>query len=72
MTSDPQPPIEVRFTPEFKRNLHALSKKYRNIRSDIEPVIEQLQSGQQPGDRVPGVGYTIFKVRVRNRDAAKG
>ncbi|QTA80012.1 Uncharacterized protein dnl_22980 [Desulfonema limicola] len=23
--------VEVQFTPEFKRNLRALSKKYRNI-----------------------------------------
>jgi mRNA-degrading endonuclease RelE of RelBE toxin-antitoxin system len=25
-----------------------------------------------PGDQVPGIGYTIFKVRVPNRDRAKG
>jgi mRNA-degrading endonuclease RelE of RelBE toxin-antitoxin system len=72
MTPVSQSQTEVRFTPEFKRNLHALARKYRNIRSDIEPVIDQLQSGQRPGDQVPGVGYAIFKVRVRNTDAAKG
>jgi mRNA-degrading endonuclease RelE of RelBE toxin-antitoxin system len=72
MTSAPQPNIEVRFTPEFKRNLHALVKKYRNIHLDIKPVIEQLQHGDRPGDQVPGVGYSIFKVRARNSDAAKG
>jgi mRNA-degrading endonuclease RelE of RelBE toxin-antitoxin system len=72
MTSGSQPHTEVRFTPEFKRNLHALTKKYRHVRSDIEPIIEQLQSGQRPGDQVPGIGYAIFKVRVRNQDAGKG
>lgn len=72
MTSAPQLHTEVRFTPEFKRNLHALAKKYRHIRSDLEPIIEQLQNGQRPGDQIPGVAYTIFKVRVRNRDAGKG
>lgn len=31
---------EVEFTPEFKRNLRSLAKKYRRIRSDIQPVIK--------------------------------
>ena len=62
----------VLFTPEFKRNLRALSKKYRHIRDDVEPVIAALQAGALPGDQVPGIGHTIFKVRVPNRDRAKG
>ena len=72
MTSGTDTPIAVRFTPEFKRNLHALAKKYRHIRSDVQPVIDDLQSGALPGDQVTGVGVPVFKVRIRNRDAAKG
>ena len=34
--------VQVEFTTEFKRNLRALSKKYRHIRSDIQPVIGQI------------------------------
>ncbi|MCP5104084.1 MAG: type II toxin-antitoxin system RelE/ParE family toxin [bacterium] len=64
--------VQVEFTPEFRRNLRALSKKYRHIRSDVQPVIEQLQKGDVIGDKVPGVHYSIFKVRVRNRDIQKG
>jgi len=64
--------IVVRFTPEFKRNLRALSKKYYHIRSDVEPVIEQIEAGDFVGDQVPGTGYTIFKARVRNSDIRKG
>jgi mRNA-degrading endonuclease RelE of RelBE toxin-antitoxin system len=64
--------IAVRFTPEFKRNLRALSKKYRHIRSDVEPVIEQIEAGDFVGDQIPGTGHTIFKVRVRNSDIRKG
>jgi len=66
------PPIRVRFTLEFKRNLRALSKKYRHIRSDVQPVVEQIQAGNFVGDQVPGVGHTVFKVRVRNSDIPKG
>jgi mRNA-degrading endonuclease RelE of RelBE toxin-antitoxin system len=66
------PQVRVEFTPEFKRNLRALSKKYRHIRSDVQPVIEQLQAGELVGDRVPGTRYAVFKVRVRNSDIPKG
>jgi len=64
--------IRITFTFEFKRNLRALSKKYRHIRDDIQPVIEQLQAGQIIGDQITGSGYAIFKVRIRNRDISKG
>lgn len=52
--------IRIEFTPEFKRNLRVLAKKYRHIRSDVQPVIEQLQKGEIVGDKVSGVKYTIF------------
>ncbi|HOS78825.1 MAG TPA: hypothetical protein PLJ24_01020 [Anaerolineae bacterium] len=61
----------IQFTPEFKRNLRTLAKKYHHIREDVEPVIAALQAGALPGDQIPGIGYTIFKVRVPNRDRAK-
>ncbi len=64
--------VQIEFTPEFKRNLRALSKKYRHIRSDIQPVLDQLQAGEFIGDQIPGTQYTVFKVRVRNRDIRKG
>ncbi len=73
MTDEKTSPIEVEFTPEFKRSLRALAKKYRNIRSDVQPVIEQIQKGNFVGNQIPKTGdYIIFKVRVRNRDIRKG
>ena len=64
--------MEIRFTPEFKRNLRGLSRRYPNIRSDIQPVIEKLQAGEIAGDQIPRVGYTLFKIRVRNSNIPKG
>lgn len=64
--------VSIRFTPEFKRSLHTLAKKYRRIRTDVDPVIVQLSKGELPGEQVPGVGAPIFKVRIRNSDAGKG
>ena len=72
MPDKPKPKIEVLFTPEFKRNVRALAKKYPHIRSDVQPYIDQIQSGETVGDKVQGTGYTIFKVRIRNRDVSRG
>jgi mRNA-degrading endonuclease RelE of RelBE toxin-antitoxin system len=67
-----QPLIQVETSPTFNRNLRTLAKKYRSIRNDIQPVIEQLEQGELPGDQIPGVGYAVFKLRVRNSDTQKG
>ena len=68
MPSEPAEAVQVEYTPEFKRDLRALAKKYRHIRSDVQPVIDQLRAGEFIGDQVPRTRYTIFKVRVRNSD----
>lgn len=72
MPSDPGPPVEVTLTPDFKRNLRQLGKKYRHIKSDVQPIIDQLQSGEKPGDQIPKVQYDVFKVRVKNSDSTRG
>ena len=67
-----QPLIQVEVSPIFKRNLRTLVKKYRSIRNDIQPIIEQLERGELPGDQIPEIGYVVFKQRVRNSDIQKG
>ncbi|MBD2485805.1 type II toxin-antitoxin system RelE/ParE family toxin [Planktothrix sp. FACHB-1365] len=67
-----QPLIQVEVSPTFKRNIRTLAKKYRSIRNDIQPIIEQLERGELPGDQIPEVGYAVFKLRVRNSDIQKG
>ncbi|MEB3229938.1 MAG: type II toxin-antitoxin system RelE/ParE family toxin [Leptolyngbyaceae bacterium] len=66
------PTVDVQFSPEFQNNLKALRKRYRHIRSDIQPVIDQLEIGETPGDKISGTNYTVFKVRVKNSDIQKG
>ncbi len=72
MSSDSASPLQVTFTPEFKRNLRQLAKKYRHIKSDLQPILDQLATGGKPGDQVPQVRYEVFKVRAKNSDALKG
>ncbi len=67
-----EPGVAVAVTRAFRRHLRALSKKYQHIRSDIQPVLQAIGSGEFLGDRIPGTEYVVFKVRVRNRDIEKG
>ena len=67
-----QPLIKVEASLTFKKNIKTLGKKYRNIRKDIEPIIIKLQSGESPRDRIPGIDYRVFKLRIRNSDSKKG
>jgi mRNA-degrading endonuclease RelE of RelBE toxin-antitoxin system len=79
-SSENQTPLEVPsilsidLAPEFQRNLRGLKKRYRNIRTDIEPVIQELEVGNFLGDRVTGLGeaYMVYKVRIKNSDINKG
>lgn len=72
MPDSPKPAVQVFFTPEFKRNVRALAKKYQHIQSDVQPFIDKIQRGELIGDKVQGTGYTIFKVRIRNSDVKRG
>jgi len=46
MPIDSPQSVYVEYTPEFKRSLRKLARKYRSIRTDLEPVIKGLQTGQ--------------------------
>jgi mRNA-degrading endonuclease RelE of RelBE toxin-antitoxin system len=65
-------PIQVSFTDRFENEVRRFAKRYRRIRFDIQPMIDQLEIGELPGDQIPNMDYTVFKVRVRNSDVQKG
>jgi mRNA-degrading endonuclease RelE of RelBE toxin-antitoxin system len=67
-----QSPIQVVASPTFARNIRKLSKKYRSIREDVEPVIKQLAQGELPGSQIADIGYTVFKLRIQNTDIQRG
>lgn len=72
MSSEPAEPRQIEYTPEFKRNLRAPARKYRHIRTDVQPMIDQLRDGEVIGNQVAGTRHTIFKGRVPNRDIRRG
>jgi mRNA-degrading endonuclease RelE of RelBE toxin-antitoxin system len=64
--------VVVSYSDAFKRQLKRLSRRYRRIRDDIQPIIDRLEAGETPGDRISGLGQILYKVRVRNTAAARG
>jgi mRNA-degrading endonuclease RelE of RelBE toxin-antitoxin system len=64
--------IRVIASPEFQRRLKALAKRYRKVRSDLQPILETLQAGIFLGEQVQGTNYTVLKLRIKNSDAQKG
>lgn len=72
MTNDEAPTVEVVAASSFKRELKDLKKRYPSIRSDLEPILKLLEAGETPGDQISGVGYTVYKARISNRDAKRG
>ncbi|WP_026794481.1 MULTISPECIES: type II toxin-antitoxin system RelE/ParE family toxin [Planktothrix] len=70
--SEQIPYIKIFFSDDFKTRIRALAKRYRSIRNDLQPLINDLQSGNFIGDQIQGTGYTVFKVRLKNNDISKG
>jgi mRNA-degrading endonuclease RelE of RelBE toxin-antitoxin system len=65
-------PIQLEFSALFKRRLKGLAKKYRQIATDIQPILDQLIVGNFVGNQIPGTQYTVYKVRAKNSDAQSG
>lgn len=63
---------EIRFTLPFKRRLKKLAKRYRQISTDIQPILNQLQQGQLIGNQISGVSQVVFKARAKNSDIPTG
>ncbi len=64
--------MQVEYSAAFKRQLRRLARRYRQIKNDIKPVIDDLIEGRTPGDQITATGYTLYKVRAKNRDSQRG
>jgi mRNA-degrading endonuclease RelE of RelBE toxin-antitoxin system len=64
--------VQIEFSGYFERELSRLNRKYPSVVDEVGILVEQLEQGDLPGDKVPDVGYDIYKVRLRNRSASRG
>jgi mRNA-degrading endonuclease RelE of RelBE toxin-antitoxin system len=69
---DEIPPVKVDRSDKFKKDIKKLRKRHDSIEKDIQPLIEQLEAGEIPGDRIAENKYPVYKVRVRNSDIRRG
>ncbi len=67
-----EPIFNLFFSDRFKKDIRKLGKRYRSIRLDLQPLIEQLEAGESPGDQISDTDHVIFKVRVKNSSIQKG
>ncbi len=72
MQTDENKPVTIVLSEIFLKDIKDLAKSYRSVRKDILPLIERLSDGEIVGDRIKGLNYRIYKVRVKNSDNQKG
>lgn len=65
-------PVQVSFTPRFEKDIRRLAKRYQHIKLDIQSLIQKLEAGELPGNQIPNIEKSVFKVRVKNSDIKKG
>ncbi len=69
---DNKPLVKVDRGIKFEKDLKKLRKNYRSVDKDIKPLINQLESGETPGDRIDGNKYSVYKVRLKNSNIQSG
>jgi len=64
--------INVGFSGQFLKELRRIVRKFPQAASEVDALIERLKQGERPGDKIPNVGYDVYKVRLKNPSANRG
>src|SRR5690349_16334453 len=64
--------ISIGFSNQFLKELRRILRKYPQVEHEVDSLLEQLKQGERPGDKIPNVGYDVYKVRLRNPSANRG
>jgi mRNA-degrading endonuclease RelE of RelBE toxin-antitoxin system len=62
--------IDVAF--KFQKDVKRLKRKYPAITDEVRKLVIQLENDERPGDKIPNVGYDVYKVRLKNPSAQRG
>lgn len=62
----------VDFAPPFTKALRRLKQKFPLVRVEVDDLVTELENDERPGDKIPGVGYDVYKVRLANPSAGRG
>ena len=58
-----EPMVQVQASKAFQKSLRILNKRYRSLRHEVITLIEQLKSGELPGDQIPNIGYDESPIK---------
>ena len=62
----------VDYSARFLKDLENLESQYPGTLNTVDELLQQLKREERPGDRIPRVGYPVYKVRLPNPAARKG
>jgi len=65
-------PTSVNISSDAQKDVKHLKRKYPTVTSQLRKLIDQLESDERPGDKIPGVGHDVYKVRLPNPSAQRG
>ena len=65
-------PTKVNVPPEAQKDIRHLKRKYPAVTGEIRKLVIQLENDERPGDKIPRVGYDVYKVRLPNPSAGRG
>ena len=65
-------PTEVNIPPQVVKEIKHLKRKYPAVTTEVRKLVAELENDERPGDKIPGVGYDVYKVRLPNPSAQRG
>lgn len=65
-------PTNVHSSGIFIKRLRELHRKYPSVKSAVTDLVDELAADSRPGDKIPNVGYDVYKVRLANKSAQRG
>ena len=65
-------PTTVNIPPEVQKKIKRLKRKYPAVTGEVRKLVTQLEDDDRPGDKIAGVGYDVYKVRLPNPSAQWG
>ena len=63
---------KVNIPSEARKDIKHLRRKYPAVTSEVLKLVERLENGERPGDKISHVGYDVYKVRLPNPSAQRG
>ncbi|MBZ0321375.1 MAG: type II toxin-antitoxin system RelE/ParE family toxin [Anaerolineae bacterium] len=63
---------KVDYAARFEGELRRLRRKYKGMTDELAGLVALLKDDERPGDKIPQVGYDVYKVRLKNPSAGKG